>query len=142
MCAACCQLLPLLFLLALFTSVFFKNVCTLLVYDFQSLLNIRATEVEQFRLAQGREDFHIPPVFETVPLFLRCDPQCHPTRKKCQRRRGQQGSVLVKFKNCMAASPTANPYALLNKFAHEVVHLRAIPGIGAPIGIGQQPCIS
>lgn len=36
-----------------------------------------------------------------LPLFLCCDPPFF--RRKCHRRRGKQGGVLVKFKNCMTS---------------------------------------
>lgn len=96
---------------------FLQNVSALLVYDFQSLLNIRATFEEKSWLAPGCEDFRIPPVLETVPLFLCCNSPCHTSRKKCHRRQGKRGGILVKFKTYIAASPMTNPRALLDKLA-------------------------
>lgn len=111
-CVACHQLLPVLILLTLLISVFLNNVFTLLVYDFQSLLTIRATVDGQYHMAPGGEDYRVPPVVETVPLFLCRYPPSLPLRKKSYRRRGKRGGILVKLRNCVATYTAASDIKL------------------------------
>ena len=97
-------LLVLLFAVILFICVCCPNVSAILIYDRQTLLNIRSTaETELSRHDLADWTASLPPLLADIPAYRRRTP-CAPPWKKRRRRRGKRAGVLVKIKAYLSSS--------------------------------------
>ncbi|KAK7916288.1 hypothetical protein WMY93_012049 [Mugilogobius chulae] len=97
---AVCTALRLQAYLALFIVWIYaccSNVSATLVYDRQSLLNIRASHETFLKRSCVYQFFPPPPLLASVPAYLRVTPFAEPRRKRSRRRR-KRGGVLVKIR--------------------------------------------
>ncbi|KAK7889258.1 hypothetical protein WMY93_024818 [Mugilogobius chulae] len=74
-----------------------SNVSATLVYDRQSLLNIRASHETFLKRSCVYQFYPPPPLLASVPAYLRVTPFAEPRRKRSRRRR-KRGGVLVKIR--------------------------------------------
>ncbi len=106
-----CCLLSLLFAIALLICICCRDVSALLVYDCQTLYNVRASkDTLSGRYVLGNhQSTGLPPFMADIPAFLHQSP-CIIPRKKCWRQRGKRGGVLVRFKAYLASTYVTCPH--------------------------------
>ena len=99
-CVACRLSLLVLCVFELFVSLIVHNVNALLVYDRQTLLDLRFCAKDLVKLDHGGHG-SLPPLLARIPAHL-CLAPAPPLRRKRTRRRGKRSSRLVRLKACLA----------------------------------------
>lgn len=101
MCVACRLSLPMLCVFVLFVSCLTVNVSSLLVYNRQTLLDLRLQVKDLVKLNQDGHQT-LPPLLSGIPAHLCRTPAPPPRRKRTCRRRGKRSGWLVKLKDYLA----------------------------------------
>ncbi|CAM4550428.1 unnamed protein product [Leuciscus chuanchicus] len=143
-----------LFAAVLFLCFCCRDVTSLLVYDRQTLFDIRVS-CEALGLSRdrlGEQAGGLPPWLFNIPDYLRCVP-CDFPRKKRHRRRGRRGGVLVRLRAYLRSSDVPHPHllcgggcgrpAVCGCRCSEVPRLRWIrPVFPSPIAVASQPVVA
>lgn len=110
-CVACRLLLLVPLVFVLFLSTVCKNVDSLLVYDRQTLLNIRSATNDLVNYDQSEQRTSLPFV-SAIPFYLWCTP-VPLFRRRRYRHRGKRSGLLVKIKRYLAKCFWINHYTTL-----------------------------
>ncbi|XP_049891926.1 uncharacterized protein LOC126384729 isoform X1 [Epinephelus moara] len=92
-------------------NIFCQDVSALLVYDRQALIDIKTSHEKLLMFDYGDRTSSPPPFLASIPAYLCRSPVLW---KRCSRRRGKRGGVLVRIKAYLRAGLGTNPHRLSN----------------------------